>query len=134
MQDTLRTRTKRFALITALVLVSLASDCRWHLRINNPVTGRSTLIITTVTTGSSIDVDGYSLTVRQGDQEAAIPRSVQPNDSQSLQLDPDAVYVVTLGGLATNCGVVGSNPRNIQLAQEATVETEFQVACLRTGP
>jgi hypothetical protein len=114
-------------------MATLASDCRWHLSVNNPVTGRSTLIITTVTTGSSIDTDGYSIAVLQGDQEAAIPRHFQANDTQSLQLDPDAVYIVTLGGLAVNCGVVGTNPRNIQLTQDATVETQFQVACLRSG-
>jgi len=128
------TRFKHLALASALFTATLASDCHWRLSVNNPVTGRSTLIITTVTTGSSIDTDGYSIAVRQDDQEAVVPRHFQANDSQSLQLDPEPVYVVTLGGLAANCGVVGANPRNIQLAQEATVETRFQVACLRSGP
>ncbi len=126
-------RLRHLALVGSLLMATLASDCRWHLSVNNPVTGRSTLIITTVTTGSSIDTDGYSIAVLQGDQEAAIPRHFQANDTQSLQLDPDAVYIVTLGGLAVNCGVVGTNPRNIQLTQDATVETQFQVACLRSG-
>ena len=134
MLDIHRIRFNHLALVTALLFASLASDCRWHLSVNNPITGRSTLIITTVTAGSSIDSDGYSIAVRQGDQEAVVPRHFQANDSQTLQLDPDAVYVVTLGGLAKNCGVVGANPRNIQLAEEATVETQFQVACLRSGP
>jgi hypothetical protein len=134
--ETVRTRQliHWVVLATALFLSTTASNCRWRLSINSPVTGSSTLIITTVTTGSSIDVDGYTLGVRSGDQDATVPRTIRANDSQSLQLDPDAVYVVTLGGLATNCGVVGANPRNIQLARDATVQTEFQVACLRTGP
>jgi len=132
--ETLRTHLKHLAVASALFATTLASDCRWHLSVNNPVTGRSTLIITTVTTGSSLDTDGYSIAVHQGDQEAVVPRHFQANDSQSLQLDPDAVYIVTLAGLAANCGVVGTNPRNIQLTQESTVETQFQVACLRSGP
>jgi len=129
-----RTYLNHLILAAALLLATTASNCRWRLSINNPVTGYSTLIITTVTTGSSIDVDGYSVAVHQDDQDAAVPRRINANDSQSLQLDPDAVYVVTLGGLANNCGVVGANPRNIQLVQDATIETEFQVACLRTSP
>ena len=127
-------QTRHLAVVSALLLVCTASNCRWRLSINNPVTGRSTLVITTITTGSSIDSDGYFVAVRQGDQEATVPRRFQVNDSQSLQLEPDAVYIVSLGGVAENCGVVGANPRNVQLPQDGSVETQFQVACLRSGP
>jgi hypothetical protein len=120
-------------LAVVLLFASLASDCRWHLRINNPVDGRSTLVITTVTTGASLDRDGYEVAVRQGGEQAVVPRRLQSNDSQSMLLDAEGTYVVTLAGLAENCAVVGANPRDIQVEREATVETKFQVACLRSG-
>jgi len=128
------THLRDTVLAVVLLFASLAFDCRWQLRINDPVDGRSTLVVTTVTSGASLDRDGYEVAVRLGGEQAVIPRRLQPNDSQSMMLDSEGTYVVTLGGLAENRAVVGANPSNIRVTQEATVETKFQVACLRSGP
>jgi hypothetical protein len=91
------------------------------------VAGPGNLTITTISTGSSIDPDGYAVSVDGG---AAQPIAV----SGSLTVPGLAAgaHTVTLSGLASNCGVTGGeNPRSVTIAgAEAT--TEFVVSCTST--
>ena len=67
----------------------------------------SALQVSTLTTGTSPDQDGYSLTVGEG---PAIPIV---NDTLAVPDLAAGSYAVMLGGLAGNCLVQGNNPRRV---------------------
>lgn len=85
--------------------------------------------VTTSTTGSSLDPDGYTVIVAGGTgQPIGVEETVTVNevatDARSVELT-DA---------ADNCTVDGDNPRDVTVAADATVSTTFDVNCLDFVP
>jgi hypothetical protein len=82
------------------------------------------LEVTTATTGDQPDPDGYTV---QLDSEQ--PRTI----GTTANLDPIEVvpgdHIVTLGGLAANCGVAGENPRPVSVFEANTSTVAFEVTC-----
>ena len=87
------------------------------------------LRITTTTTGDSPDQDGYTASVDGGTAQ-----SIEVNGTRMVSgLNPGS-HQVTLGGLASNCTISGSNPRSATVNAGNTVEISFSVSCPVTSP
>ena len=85
------------------------------------------LEVTTSTTGSDLDPDGYTVTVDGG-----MATSFAINDTQTFQDLDDGDHQVELTGLAANCTVSGNNPRTVSVPANGTASTTFDVTCTET--
>ena len=90
-----------------------------------PATG--TIATTTVTTGASIDPDGY---VARVNGNAGKPIPVNGTVTRAA-LAPGA-HTVQLDNVASNCQVQGENPRGVIVAGNQTTTVTFQVICAAT--
>jgi hypothetical protein len=90
-----------------------------------PETG--TLKVTTTTSGENPDADGYSVAVDNGTGQ-----SIGVNATLSLASLAAGAHSVRLTGAAANCGVGGSNPRNVTVPEGGEVEVTFTVTCAAT--
>jgi TolB protein len=82
-----------------------------------------TLRVTTVTTGSDLDPDGYFVTV--AGQNIVFANNFT-FDFTSL---PVGDHQVTLQNVASNCTVAGQNPRTVPVTAGSVTPTTFDVAC-----
>lgn len=99
---------------------------------NHTITARFDLLpgaiqVTTVTAGSDLDPDGYTVNI---DQSAA--GTIQINDTQTYSNLTAGSYSVSLTGLADNCTVDGQSPRDVTVNPGATTQTTFNVTCAAT--
>jgi TolB protein len=90
-----------------------------------PSTG--TLEVTTATSGAEPDPDGYTVQVDAGPTQAIGTIGSLRNTNVSA-----GNHTVQITGVAPNCGVIGENPRAIDMALGETTTVAFQVTC--TGP
>ncbi|HEV8305278.1 MAG TPA: invasin domain 3-containing protein, partial [Gemmatimonadales bacterium] len=81
-----------------------------------------TLSVTASTGGSSLDPDGYTVTV--GGQSKAIGT----NATISFSLAPGS-YTATLSGVATNCTVSGGTSRSVTITSGQTTSITYSVTC-----
>jgi hypothetical protein len=82
------------------------------------------LTVTTSTTGSNLDPDGYTVVVDNGAASQPIP------DNGSVTFTgPAGDHTVGLSGVAANCTVSGANPRTITVPAGGTTSTTFAVTC-----
>jgi hypothetical protein len=91
-----------------------------------PSTG--SLTISTSTTGSEADADGYAVSIDQG-TETAIPSTgtLQRDDVEAGN------HSIGLSGIAANCTVAGENPRTVSVPAGETVRVDFAVTCAATA-
>jgi Tol biopolymer transport system component len=82
------------------------------------------IAVRTVTTGASLDADGYTFTVDDSVEQPIAIRDFYPLPP----LEPGD-HEVTLTGVAPNCEVDGATTRTIELAAGATVRETFEVTC-----
>src|SRR4051812_35272242 len=94
--------------------------------IQAPTTG--ILEITTATSGSEPDTDGFVITVDDGP-----PTVIGANATLQLQNVEAGNHVVHLAGLAETCTVAGENPRAIQVEAGKTATLGFVVTCATPG-
>src|SRR5205085_9233599 len=87
-----------------------------------------TLTITTGTSGSELDPDGYTVTV---DGSPGQPLGI--NASISIANLAAGTHSVELTGVAPNCSVTGDNPRTVTISAGATTATTFAVSCSATN-
>jgi hypothetical protein len=86
-----------------------------------------TLEITTSTTGTELDADGYTLTIDgQGETAIGANGTVQRGD-----LEPGN-HTVLLSGIAANCTVAGENPSTANIVAGQLVTVAFSVTCTAT--
>jgi hypothetical protein len=124
----------RKLVVIVLAGACLGSYCQWQLSINNP-SGRSTLVIRTVTTGTQIDRDGYTVIVIGAGLSQPDSRRFQPNGAETYQFDgADGEGVAELKDVAENCSISGRNPRSIDIVPGGKSETTFEIACLASVP
>src|SRR5213082_625278 len=90
--------------------------------------GTGSLTVTTSTTGSDLDPDGYTVTLDGG----ATSQPIATNGSVSFT-GPAGDHTVALSGMAGNCSVSGANPRTVTVPSGGTVSTTFSVTCAATG-
>jgi hypothetical protein len=91
-----------------------------------PTTG--TLRITTVTTGSAPDPDGYVFSV-----DAGAGRPIGANAIVALANISQGQHTVELQGLAPNCSVTGNNPLGAAVGAGETARVAFTVTCTATS-
>jgi hypothetical protein len=84
--------------------------------------------ITTETSGSPPDPDGYRLRVDSGTEQG-----IGINTSLTLSGLSVGQHTILLGGLAANCRISGENPRRVTVAQEQTAAVSFTITCVPTG-
>ena len=83
------------------------------------------LTVTTTTTGSPKDPDGYTVTV-DGTRSQTVP----PNGSVTFVGLESGSHSVTLSGVAVNCAVNGANPQAVTVPAGGTTTASFTVSCL----
>jgi hypothetical protein len=83
-----------------------------------------TIDVSTATTGSSPDPDGFALTVDGTDHGP-----IGVNASNSLSGLTPGAHTLALTGVATNCLVSGDNPRSVTVAGGQTVAVAFSITC-----
>jgi hypothetical protein len=92
------------------------------------VSGDGSLTVTTSTTGSNLDPDGYTVTV---DGSASQP--IATNGSVTFT-GPAGDHQIALSGVAGNCTVSGANPRAVNVPAGGTATTTFSVSCAGAPP
>src|SRR2546423_2140159 len=92
-----------------------------------PTTGD--LTVTTSTSGSNLDADGYTLTLDGG-----ATRSIGVNGSVTFSGLSAGSHTVVLSGVAGNCTVSGGTSRTVNVPAGGTASTSFAVSCAPTGP
>ena len=83
------------------------------------------LTVTTTTTGSTLDPDGYTVT---GDGTQSLP--VATNGSVTFPGLEAGDHSVALSGVAVNCTVSGANPQTVTVPAGGTAVASFTVNCL----
>ena len=87
------------------------------------------IAITTTTTGSPIDPDGYDVALAGG--------ATQPIGTAATVTLPAVAagtHAITLGGLAANCAVAGDNPRSVDVGAGTTAAVTIAVTCAPPTP
>src|SRR5207247_1562060 len=106
------------------VLLALAVAC------SDPLIVRiGDVRLAVATTGADLDPDGYSIALDDGAGLA-----VAANDSKMLSGLAAGSHSFLLSGLAANCAVGGTNPRDIEVGSHETTEVHFAVTCAAIAP
>ena len=82
------------------------------------------LQISTATSGSDPDPDGYTVAVDGG-----IAQPIATNATVTVSGIAAGPHSVTLAGLAANCGVGGANPITIAITAGQTASADFAITC-----
>jgi Tol biopolymer transport system component len=80
--------------------------------------------VATVTTGASLDPDGYVLTVDGGEEQA-----VGVNETVTLSAVEAGEHQFELAGLTTNCTVTSPNPLIVTVVTGGSVPASFEIEC-----
>src|SRR2546421_144635 len=91
-----------------------------------PQTGN--LTVSTSTSGSNVDPDGYTITVDGGASQA-----LGTNGSVTYTGLAAGSHSVALSGVAANCSVSGANPQSVNVPSGGTATASFTVSCAPTG-
>ncbi|HEX5574243.1 MAG TPA: Ig-like domain-containing protein, partial [Gemmatimonadales bacterium] len=92
-----------------------------------PTTG--SIRVTTATTGSSPDPDGYRFAL-----DGSSSRPIDVNGSQTVDGISAGSHTVLLSNIASNCDVGGGPSKNVSVAAGQTAEARFSVTCTSTAP
>ena len=115
------------ALVLSAFTLAAVSACGGGDSLNPPPTsGR--LDVTTTTTGSNPDPDGYTLAL-----DGSVPVPIVASGSYSFADVSPGEHQVQLSGIAANCRVDGENPRSITLAEGSGAAVAFSVLCSAPG-
>ncbi len=88
-----------------------------------PDTG--SMLVTTATSGDTLDPDGYTVTVDGSESQA-----IGVNAMVSFSDLSGGAHSVELTGVAVNCAVGGDNPRMLTVTVGSTVPTTFDATCV----
>ena len=90
-----------------------------------PPTQTGNLTATTSTSGSSIDPDGYVVTVDGG-----VSQAIPVNGSVTFSGLAAGSHGVALSGVAANCTVTSANPQTVSVPSGGAVTAAFTVNCI----
>src|SRR5688572_20588197 len=86
--------------------------------------GAGTLEVTTTTSGSNPDGDGYAVSL-----DGAGGVTLPPDGSHRFSDVAPGDHQVALSGLAPNCRVEGENPRTVAVVEGSGATVAFAVVC-----
>jgi TolB protein len=86
--------------------------------------GTGSLSITTATAGSSLDPDGYTVSV-----DGAASQAIGLNATLAIDDLALGTHAITLSGIASNCHLAGENPRMVEVLPGSTT-VSFDLNCL----
>ena len=89
--------------------------------------GTGSVTVTTSTTGSNLDPDGYTITI-----DGSFSQPIATNGSVTFT-GPSGDHSLALSGAAANCTIGGPNPRTVTVPSGGTTTTTFSVTCAATG-
>jgi large repetitive protein len=92
-----------------------------------PTTG--SIRVTTATTGSSPDPDGYRFAIDGGSS-----RPIGVNGNQTVGDVRVGAHTVVLSNVASNCDVAGGASKNVSVTAGQTAEASYSVTCTSTAP
>jgi len=107
---------------TALSLLTVCEGCAGTSP--TPPAGTADLTVSTATTGSNVDSDGYTVTVDGGSS-----RAIGIAGSVTFTGLAAGSHSVQLGGVAGNCTVDGPNPQTVSVPAGGTAQASFAVSC-----
>jgi Tol biopolymer transport system component len=127
MTETRRTLT-RVLFIAPLVLLAV-TGCDDSAGPEPGSIDAGSIEVTTNTAGTPLDEDGYIVTIDQAGE-----RAIGTNETANVSGLDAGEHLLKLTGLASNCAVVGTNPRTVTVVGGETTSTMFDVECaLTTG-
>jgi hypothetical protein len=85
------------------------------------------LTVNTSTSGSSLDSNGYTVSVDSG-----APQSVGTTGSVTFSNLAAGSHTVTLADIAANCAVSGPNPQTVSVTGGSTTTATFTLSCTAT--
>ncbi|HVD33437.1 MAG TPA: hypothetical protein VNC19_07660 [Gemmatimonadales bacterium] len=94
-----------------------------------PPPGSGSVQVTTATSGSSLDPNGYTLR-----NDGGSPQALSINGSRTVGNLTAGAHTVLLGGNAANCTVAGDNPRAVTISSGQTATVQFAIACVAPPP
>jgi hypothetical protein len=114
---------KQLLLVCGMWLVATAVTCA------RDVSGPRLpiLVVTTVTTGTNVDTNGYLVTLDPGSVEA-MPIVLAVNDSLTIGIRA-GTHLVLLSDVATNCSVSGNNPATVVVKSGSVAHITLRVVC-----
>jgi Tol biopolymer transport system component len=80
--------------------------------------------VTTITTGSAVDPDGYEVTL-----DGAAAQAIGSNATLALEGPALGTHNLALSGVASNCHIEGGDTRTVEVVPGSTVVT-FDLTCL----
>ena len=95
----------------------------------NPPPSTGDLTVTTSTTGSNVDPDGYTVSL-----DGNTNRAIGANGSVTFTGLSAGNHTVALSAVATNCSVSGGTSRTVNVPAGGTGSTSFAVSCVATPP
>ncbi len=87
-----------------------------------------TIQVTTSTTGTSLDPDGYTIALDGG-----VPVTIGTGATHSFTPVSAGSHSLTLAGLAPNCASTDPNPRTVSVTAGGTTNVAFPVECMPQG-
>lgn len=112
--------------IVVIIVISCGNDSTGPGSETGATTG--TVEITTSTSGSDQDQDGYRVMLGKNEE------NISSNETISISGLDEGSYNTELSNIAGNCSVDGENPRTITVTAGETASTTFEVNCQEIEP
>jgi hypothetical protein len=116
-----------YTLAASTLGLGSANSSPFNVTVPAPTTGDVT--VTTATTGSNIDPDGYTVAVDGGGGQA-----IGVNGSLTFSSLAAGTHTVALGGVAANCSVGGSSSQTVTVPAGGSTSASFAVTCQAPPP
>lgn len=109
---------------TVSVTAGVTTPVNYTIACSAPPAGAGTLRITTSTSGSGSDPDGYAFRVDGGPTHP-----IGVNAVEALSNVAQGAHQVQLTGVAANCSVQGPNPQSVSVPAGSTADASFAINC-----
>jgi len=100
------------------------ADVRFVVSCSQTGGGSGSIVVSTVTSGSDTDPDGYTVLV-DGSELGSVPASGQV----TIHDIPAGSHLVELSGLAGNCQIDGTNRRGVTVSDGQSSPVDYTITC-----
>jgi hypothetical protein len=106
------------------VTTGATAEVRFAVICSDTGGGSGSILVTTETSGSDLDPDGYSVLIN-GDALGSVPATGQ----QTIQGLAPGSYIVQLDGVAGNCHIAGNNARGVTVVDGQSSPVNYSITC-----